>query len=80
MLKTCGDDEDVPDFSVMNFKQRHSSVKSDGTVLLTTPKIRGLKRLFTKQQQTKVILGVKRVPFMALYQVILSVNWYWAMK
>ena len=70
MLKTCNDDEDVPDFSVMNFKQRHSSVKSDGTVMLTAPKIRGgLKRLFTKQQQTKVILGVKRVPFMALYQV-----------
>lgn len=68
-MKSCGEDEEVPDYSVINFKQRNSSVKSDGTVLLSAPKKSGLKRLFARQQQTKVILGVKRVPFMALYQV-----------
>ena len=71
MLKTYSGDNDEPDYTVMNFNERSCEIL-DGAVMLTTPKVRGLRRLFTKQRQTKVILGVKRVPFMALYQVTFS--------
>lgn len=63
--------EDQPDFSVLNLKQRNSSVMSDGTLVLSAPrKGSALRNLFRRTEQTKVILlGSSRVPFMALYQV-----------
>ena len=52
-----------------------SSIQADGTVLLVAPRNGSpLKRLFSRKETTQVVIvgGDNRVPFLALYQVIIN--------
>lgn len=70
MLKTgnVGANKDEPDFSVMSFRERKSTVTADGHVLLKAT--RKGSAIDEPLKSTKImLLGNERVPFMGLYQV-----------
>ena len=70
MLKTgiVRNDKDEPDFSVLSFRERKSTITADGSVLLTSP--RGSKFNYSLKSTRVVLMGENnRVPFMAFYQV-----------
>lgn len=56
-----------PETPLSSLAHRSSSVREDGTVVLTAPR----RSIFRRRQTTQVVIagGDKRIPFLAIYQV-----------